>query len=134
MGEIISDQGEGDIRSAVSWGGSGGGEHDVHDNPSHCLDTGEINPERPNFWCNGDAGCTDPVDLRQDSYNSRGASWANFLPLVTGVYTVLPPNREACIGQWADAPGTLPPASHHQGGAHVLMGDGAVIFLSLIHI
>ena len=130
MGEIISDQGDRDIRSAVSLGGGGGGEHDVHDNPSHCLDTGEINPERPNFWCNGDAGCTDPVDLRQDSYNSRGASWANFLPLVTGVYTVLPPNREACIGQWADAPGTLPPASHHQGRAHVLMGDGAVIFMT----
>ena len=43
---------------------------------------------------------------------------------------MLPPNREVCIGQWLDAPGTMPPSSNHQGGAHILMADGAVVYMT----
>ena len=31
---------------------------------------------------------------------------------------------------WYDNVGSLPASSRHQGGAHILMGDGAVIFMS----
>ena len=31
---------------------------------------------------------------------------------------------------WYDNVGSLPASSRHQGGAHVLMGDGAVIFMT----
>jgi prepilin-type N-terminal cleavage/methylation domain-containing protein len=130
MGEIITDLGDRDIRAASSWNGGGGG-HDVNDNPSFCKDAGEINPDKPTRWCEaGDAGCTPPENITQDNHESRGANWANFRSQCTEVYTILPPNREVCVGQWIDAPGTMPPSSHHQGGAHVLMGDGAVIFIT----
>ena len=49
---------------------------------------------------------------------------------ISDVYTVRPPNSELCIGQWADNAGNFSPSSQHQGGAHVLMGDGAVKFIT----
>ena len=49
---------------------------------------------------------------------------------MTAVHTIRPPNSEACFHGWHDNVGTCPPASRHQGGAHVLMGDGAVIFMT----
>ena len=131
MGEIITDLGVRDIRAAASWDGGGGG-HDVNDNPSYCKEVdNEINPEIPTVWCDtGDTGCNAPQRISQNNHESRGANWANFRSHCTEVYTILPPNREVCVGQWVDAPGTMPPSSNHQGGAHVLMGDGAVVFMT----
>lgn len=130
MGEIITDLGVRDIRAASSWDAGGGG-HDVNDNPSFCQDAMEINPEKPRFWCSsGDIGCTQPQNMISDNHESRGANWANFRSQCTEVYCILPPNREVCVGQWIDAPGTMPPSSQHQGGAHILMGDGAVVFMT----
>jgi prepilin-type processing-associated H-X9-DG protein len=131
MGEIVTDLGDRDKRSAISWD-RGGSTLDTLDNPSHCADSGEVDPERPGFWCpaTGGVGCTPPVDISQSNHESRGMNWANFRSAVTECYTTLPPNRESCVGQWVDGPGALPPSSRHQGGAHVLMGDGAVIFMT----
>lgn len=129
MGEIRTDLGDRDIRSAISW--QGRGSQDVNNNPSHCVNRQEISPERPLIWCNaGETGCTPPERLVSDNISSRGANWANFRAIVTQMFTVLPPNREVCVGQWIDGPGTCPPSSNHQGGAHVLMGDGAVVFIT----
>ena len=131
MGEIITDLGVRDIRAAASWDGGGAGQA-VNNNPSYCKNVdNEINPERPTIWCaSGDAGCNVPQRLGSDSFQSRGACWANFRSHTTEVYTMLPPNREVCIGQWLDAPGTMPPSSNHQGGAHILMADGAVVYMT----
>ncbi len=131
MGEIVSDLGDRDKRSAISWD-RGGSTQDTNDNPMHCVDSMEIDPERPQFWCpaTGGVGCTPPVDISSDNHESRGANWANFRSCVTECYTNRPPNAESCVGQWIDGPGSLPPSSRHQGGAHVLMGDGAVIFMT----
>ena len=65
-----------------------------------------------------------------NQHDSRGCSWANFRYHSTAMFTILPPNSEVCVGVWIDAAGTMPASSHHQGGAHVLMCDGAVIFVS----
>ena len=131
MGEIITDLGVRDIRAAAWWDGGGAGQA-VNGNPSYCKNVdNETSPEKPTKWCaSGDANCNVPQRLGSDTFQSRGACWANFRFHTTEVFTILPPNREVCIGQWLDAPGTMPPSSNHQGGAHVLMSDGAVVFIT----
>ena len=53
------------------------------------------------------------------------------MPSYTSINTILSPNREVCIGGGGDfGTGVESPSSRHQGGAHVLMGDGAVIFIT----
>ena len=44
--------------------------------------------------------------------------------------TNLPPNREMCTSVNWFHDQTAPPSSRHQGGCHVLMGDGAVKFIT----
>ncbi|WP_372897816.1 DUF1559 domain-containing protein, partial [Stieleria sp.] len=128
MGEIITDLGNRDIRAAASWVRRGG--QWVNNNPSYCADANEIDPDRPKFWCNGGPDCTTPVELAHNNRSSRGANWANLRAHCTQVFTVLPPNSEVCVGQWIDNSGTMPMSSNHQGGAHVLMCDGAVVFMT----
>lgn len=132
MGEIISDQGDRDKRGSYSWDGPGGTNPQLQNNPMHCVDSGELDPARPQFWCEaGVTGCTPPVALEMNNRNSRGMNWAAALRSgIQDVYTVRPPNSELCIGQWADNPGNFSPSSYHQGGVHVLMGDGAVKFVT----
>jgi prepilin-type processing-associated H-X9-DG protein len=44
--------------------------------------------------------------------------------------TILPPNSEVCLAGGDSGIGIVPPSSRHQGGVHVLMGDGAVKFIT----
>jgi prepilin-type N-terminal cleavage/methylation domain-containing protein/prepilin-type processing-associated H-X9-DG protein len=125
-GEIISDLGDRDKRSAVS-GGNGG--WNVEQNPLFCVEAGQINPEAPNFWCDSDPGCTNPAYVPQNQ-DGRGMNWAWASMSMTAVHTIRPPNSEVCFNGWHDNVGTCPPSSRHQGGAHILMGDGAVIFIT----
>jgi prepilin-type N-terminal cleavage/methylation domain-containing protein/prepilin-type processing-associated H-X9-DG protein len=64
----------------------------------------------------------------------RGERWASGYPAHTGINTILPPNSPACTTQasfWRDsARGQYPVTSRHEGGAHVLLADGAVRFIS----
>ncbi|MEM6366152.1 MAG: DUF1559 domain-containing protein, partial [Planctomycetota bacterium] len=46
------------------------------------------------------------------------------------VTTILPPNRELVMGDAANSSGAMPPSSRHPGGCHVMMGDGAVKFVT----
>lgn len=129
MGEILTDLGDRDIRTAASWERDGG--NDVSDSPSYCQDLGQISAETPTRWCrNGETGCTPPNPLRFNQHDSRGMSWANFRAHSTTMFTILPPNSETCVGVWIDSAGTMSAGSHHQGGAHVLMSDGAVVFIT----
>ena len=128
MGEIITALQDGDKRanSVATNGGNSGpfGLGELRDNPSLCEDNGYIDPERPQFWL--------PQWQQQNRRNfGRGHRWAEAYPIMCGISTILPPNREACgrynaLGTWLIAT----PSSRHQGGAHVLMGDGAVIFIT----
>ncbi|MEM0925179.1 MAG: DUF1559 domain-containing protein [Planctomycetota bacterium] len=128
MGEIITDLGNRDIRAAASWLRRGG--HLVSDNPAYCRDNNEIDPQRPNFWCSDNTICTVPTVLASNHWTTRGMAWANFRPHCTQMFTVLPPNSENCVARWIDGPGTFTASSNHQGGAHVLMCDGAVVFIT----
>jgi prepilin-type processing-associated H-X9-DG protein len=60
--------------------------------------------------------------------------WAYGRIFFSGMNTILPPNREVCMqgttGNIVHFEGVCPPSSRHQGGCHVLMGDGAIKFIT----
>ena len=110
----------------------------LYQNPSICNNATQIDALRPRFW----AGLfTNLVP------EGRGFSWGSAATLNTCVNTILPPNRELCFAApTAEAPsagvlsapatgaqfasGVATVSSRHQGGGHVLMGDGAVKFVT----
>ncbi|MCD0457964.1 DUF1559 domain-containing protein [Roseiconus lacunae] len=134
MGEIVTELGDRDIRTAVSLGNGEDnfavGTNMPQANPNHCADQRQISPERPRFWSDGTDGGTPPPFLVSDYPVTRGMMWASYLPSVQQVMTILPPNRELCGPNLLVVPGVYGPSSHHQGGCHVLMGDGAVKFIT----
>jgi prepilin-type processing-associated H-X9-DG protein len=67
----------------------------------------------------------------------RGYMWQCGRPLFNVITTILPPNKGYCInGAYGTGGGptfresVAPPSSRHQGGCHILMGDGAVKFIT----
>lgn len=117
-GEIATDLGSREITTLPhTFAGFGG----LRDDPTSCR--ADIDPQRPNFWAQG---VTDVLAANQ----GRGYRWASGCQPYTAVNTILPPNSETCMSLGDTTPGVLPPSSRHQGGAHILMGDGAVIFMT----
>jgi prepilin-type processing-associated H-X9-DG protein len=125
MGEIVTDLGDNDIRSRQTRNANLANDTNsvILQNPKWCADNDQIDPERPKFW-----DPSAPVD--GGAANGRGYRWADFRIMFSGMSTILPPNSEVCginnIGNTMVASAS----SRHQGGAHVLMGDGAVIFMT----
>ena len=121
MGEIATDLGDKDIRTRADnetsqW------INQIRDNPKYCEDQGLIDPERPRFWA-PDTPVWGPV-------NGRGYRWASHRMEHSGMHTILPPNSELCAQRFAGGRTICPPSSRHQGGVHILMADGAVVFLT----
>ncbi len=119
MGEIATDLGDSAIttrwKNITNFG-------TVRDNPLACR-TAEIDPLRPRFWS---ATATNLGIANQ----GRGYRWASGGAPYTVMNTILPPNSELCLAFGHTGNGILPPSSRHQGGVHVLMGDGAVKFIT----
>lgn len=124
MGEIITDLGDKDIRGRQTRNANRAGNNSViKENPKWCEDEGQIDPQRPRFWSptapvDGCAGC------------GRGYRWADFRIMFSGMATILPPNSEVCGINNTGNTMVAGASSRHQGGAHVLMADGAVIFMT----
>lgn len=124
MGEIASYLGDNDARMVLpndgrTLGNNNASMNAIRDNPGIC-DT-FVDPERPGFWLNGGSRTT----------RARGYRWADFKQIFTGCFTILPPNGVYCARHNGDdLSGTAPMSSRHQGGVHVLMGDGAVVFMT----
>lgn len=128
-GEITTDLGDRDVRTIAAIQGE---DDEIRDEPDHCQHEGYTSPERPRFWSNGNDGGTAPTLAANDQ--GRGYRWAAGGTVYTGMNTILPPNKELCLGGDAagdeNSMGIAPPSSRHQGGVHVLLGDGAVTFLT----
>lgn len=102
-------------------------------NPNSCSTT-DLDPTRPQFWSTTAALTDEGIADRRRGYN-----WACHCGQYSQVYTISPPNKPICnlnfnanedIGSNFRGPGILPPSSRHQGGCHVLMGDGAVKYVT----
>ncbi|GAA4447234.1 DUF1559 domain-containing protein [Novipirellula rosea] len=88
-----------------------------------CLD--QIDPQRPSFIRVGAAVGGDVTNTI-----GRGHMWADGRLQYTGFQTILPPNKPSCFRGTDASQGMSTAGSRHQGGAHVLMGDGAVKFIT----
>ena len=120
MGEIITDLGDSDIRSSVVF--QAVPQLALTNNPMHCFDAGLIDPVRVRFW--------NPPSPAVWAPFGRGYRWAYHVTIFTGFNTILAPNSAICThAGWSDM-GNHSASSRHQGGAHVLMADGSVIFVT----
>ncbi len=100
----------------------GGGEHIGV--PINCATGTHIDPERPSFFAVS-------ANVNGGINNGRGARWADGRIAYNGIQTILPPNSPSCVRNNSDGNhGFWSVSSRHQGGAHILMGDGAVIFMT----
>ncbi|MBB3206170.1 prepilin-type N-terminal cleavage/methylation domain-containing protein/prepilin-type processing-associated H-X9-DG protein [Rhodopirellula rubra] len=122
-GEIATDLGDLDTRTepgVATTSTTANPADGVYDNPSAC--DGQINPTRPQFWI---------TSAGSSSADRRGYRWADGAARYTLVTTIRPPNSPLCQASGGDVRGgNLSVSSRHQGGAHVLMGDGAVKFVT----
>ena len=57
-------------------------------------------------------------------------NWAWALPSQTAFQTNTPPNSEFCQDRLPENGGSIPAGSRHPGGAHILMADGTVMFIT----
>ncbi|QDT62223.1 Type II secretion system protein G precursor [Stieleria bergensis] len=92
--------------------------------PSLCALGADV--DRPSFWGSG-------ASLMGSNEQQRGFKWACHLTVYSGFTTILPPNGPICLDtssgdifSW----GIFPTSSRHPGGAHALMGDGGVRFIT----
>ncbi|TWU01255.1 DUF1559 domain-containing protein [Stieleria varia] len=94
--------------------------------PARCKEGAHIDPLRPQFY---DPAATVSANLSQ----GKATRWADSRPYYTAFHTILPPNSPSCVHDGGDGnhSGVISTAgSRHSGGAHVLMGDGAVVFMT----
>jgi len=126
-GEIPTDLGDRDKRTIPL-----NHPNEPRDNPSICDTPTYVDATRPQFWLNTLTQATmGPADGEIERVaQARGYQWADGRPLDTGMHTILPPNSELCAQGGEGSRMTAPPGSRHQGGCHVLMGDGAVKFIT----
>ena len=126
MAEITTDLGDRDIRTRFY--NRGLGFATFPDSTTHCRV--DIDPQRPQFWGPTVSEAGGGSQALLSPTQGRGLQWASYYPIYTMSHTVLPPNAEVCgrstmfVGQLVGA------SSRHQGGVHVLMGDGAVRFVT----
>ena len=124
-GEIATDLGDKDARTSLPTGGTVGvtGERqNCHLNPTFLRNS--IDANRPQFW---------RTAVIVNSGWGRGYRWNDAMPAFGQTHTILPPNSLLCTDAGGgaghgDLVATM--SSRHQGGAHVLMGDGAVKFIT----
>ncbi len=91
-------------------------------NPSLCKAGTIIDAARPRFYV---------VSANVSAGNQgRGYRWGDGRLQYSAIQTILPPNSPSCFRGGDSSQGLSSVGSRHQGGAHILMGDGAVKFIT----
>ncbi len=130
-GEIATDLGDRDKRTHLARPQIGG--CPSHDNwinaPVDQCEVG-VDPAEPQFWALPPINSVEAIHGNQDR---RGFRWAWGQAFYTGMNTILPPNKGQCTRCNHEHEIIAPPSSRHQGGCHILMADGAVIFYYRLH-
>ncbi|EMI15542.1 secreted protein containing DUF1559 [Rhodopirellula maiorica SM1] len=128
-GEIATDLGDQDNRThpAKLTSSATTSVHREHGNQG-C--DGDIDPSRPQFWKAGFTETSFNASVGPLEEQKRGFKWAFGEPVFCGMTTITPPNGVLCTGDLSISDAIAPPSSRHQGGVHVLMGDGAVKFVT----
>ncbi len=124
MGEIARSLGNRELVGDVAWMNTG---NTWRDNPKlACLNV-VPDPARPKYY-----NPTQQLTADAAIQRSRGSMWSEGAPMHTGITTVFAPNGPSCNrGNDSNAQGGIYSAgSRHQGGAHILMGDGSVKFIT----
>jgi prepilin-type N-terminal cleavage/methylation domain-containing protein len=115
MGEFATSRDSNSVLGGAARGVSG-----VAQSPILCL--AQRDPNNPSRLLSGAESNT----VRRGTYAFHGRT------IYTGVSTVLPPNSPTCQqgDDNSNRRGLFPVSSHHVGGGHVLLADGAVRFIS----
>jgi prepilin-type N-terminal cleavage/methylation domain-containing protein/prepilin-type processing-associated H-X9-DG protein len=123
-GELATDLGDADNRTSrpgAAFSDTGSGRAECRLNPKWQYQ--HHDPLRPSFW-------SPAASATVSATSARGFRWHDCHPLFSQVHTILPPNSGLCTGFNDSHDQTVTVSSRHQGGAHVLMGDGAVKFVT----
>ncbi|SMP78848.1 prepilin-type N-terminal cleavage/methylation domain-containing protein/prepilin-type processing-associated H-X9-DG domain-containing protein [Neorhodopirellula lusitana] len=88
-----------------------------------------IDPERPTFY-KSSINYTNKKNGFAKVFQMRGYIWSDARTGFSCFTAILPPNSELCMSGGDSGYGIASASSRHQGGAHVLMGDGAVRFIT----
>ncbi|MCM2374187.1 DUF1559 family PulG-like putative transporter [Aporhodopirellula aestuarii] len=130
-GEIATDLGDRDNRTHPAVHDSGLMSHGwtgAQGTNNACQ--GQIDTTRPQFWSNSLVDITFNASIGPNVEVRRGYKWAFGRLLFTGFNTTVPPNKPYCGGSLGISDAVASASSRHQGGVHVLMGDGAVKFIT----
>ncbi|MCM2374895.1 DUF1559 domain-containing protein [Aporhodopirellula aestuarii] len=123
MGEICTDLGDQDKRTHATYAAILTA---IPGRANQCEDN-NTDPQRPQFLNKKLVGS---AELK------RGYMWAYGRIFFSGMNTIHSPNKSVClnrhstVGATPHGAGVCQPSSRHQGGCHVLMGDGAVKFIT----
>ena len=93
-----------------------------------------LDPERPSYinpntGTGGLNACGGKPCYDNNANHGRGRRWPDGRPEFSSFNTITPPNSYN-VQRWHGHAGSYCASSFHQGGAHILMSDGAVTFIT----
>ncbi|MBB3209501.1 prepilin-type N-terminal cleavage/methylation domain-containing protein [Rhodopirellula rubra] len=125
-GEIATDLGDRDKRTHPAKKASG----TMGNTGTNKYCDSYIDPTRPQFWGSGLVETDFNASIGPLPEVMRGFKWAFGRNVFCGMNTTAPPNGSLCLDRFALSDAVAPPSSRHQGGVHIMMGDGAVKFIT----